>query len=602
MPTEAIKIKVNADELDAKLSKSMQELGAHHDQYGRLLNAEEKYIGSLSQANVRMGYYIDSQGKMRDAAGRLVEGLSAAEKAMRMYIDAHGDVRTAEGEFVRASAQKLEALKKEEEQLHKLKEFQTLNTAAAAQGLAATAQFAGMLGQMGGTTGKAATQFGSLVGTVGGSIITLNAAKQAFGSLSKSAAGAGKSVGLLARAGSLLGGLVAVVGTAIASLKAGQKAGNWLFGEPNGDPAKPVTKKVEAVNQLTVACQRLGVAAKNVSFGDIFGVAGTAAVTGQADLMRARIDQMKKLADEAKKSGQEVISAQMRLNEAQAAYGEKFLPNRWSDEYKNLKAAQTGMNQALANHGADRKALEDLKPEYYAAVQQFMQQDISLDPLKELAKRAEIYADVIEQSKSNSVSRIRAEEALTNVYQKYADSFKVDSKKKLDEALEKAARQLGETSDAYRAVSDNLRRSYEEQKLAQSENYIESLREQMKTPMDRLREEQEKLQEAYHAGVVSSQELERMNQFLRDKYEEKAAVMDEPEEDDWKVEEYRAPQSLEYGSQKLYEVLTQRNQDAWRDKMQSELVAMRGQNDEANESLRGMRDGILACSDIGVTP
>ncbi len=600
MATENIKIKVNADELDAKLSKAMKELGAHHDEYGRLLDAQNRYIGSLSQANVRMGYYIDSQGKMRDAAGRIVEGLNAAERALRMYVDAHGDVRTAEGEFVRASQQKLEALKKEEDQLHKLKEFQTLNTAAAAQGFAATAQFAGMLGQMGGTTGKVANQFGSLVGTVGGSIITLNAAKQAFAGLSKSAAGAGKSVGLLARAGSLLGGLVAVVGTAIASLKVGQKAGDWLFGEPNGDAAKPVTKKVEAVNQLTVACQRLGIAAKNVSFGDVFGVAGTAAGTTQADMMRARIDQMKKLADEAKRSGQEVIKAQMRLNEAQADYGQRFLPNRWSDAYKNLQSAKTGMNQALANHGANRKALEDLKPEYYSAVQQFMQQDISLDPLKELAKRAEIYADVIEQSKSNSVSRMRAEEALASVYQKYADSFKVDSKKKLDDALDKAARQFGETSDAFRSVSDNLRRAYDEQKLVQSQNYIESLREQMKTPADRLREEQEKLKEAYHAGAVSFEELARMNSFLRDKYEEHADKV-EKEEPQQRVEEYSAPKSLVYGSQQLYEVLTQRQNDQTQQKMAQSLDAMRRQSEDANEYLRDMRDGIRDFNDIGVT-
>ena len=56
MATENIKIKVNADELDAKLSKAMKELGAHHDEYGRLLDAQNRYIGSLSQANVRMGY------------------------------------------------------------------------------------------------------------------------------------------------------------------------------------------------------------------------------------------------------------------------------------------------------------------------------------------------------------------------------------------------------------------------------------------------------------------------------------------------------------------------------------------------------------------
>lgn len=607
MPTEAIKIKVNADELDAKLSKSMKELGAHHDQYGRLLDAEERYIGSLSQANVRMGYYIDSQGKMRDANGRLVEGLSAAEKALRMYIDAHGDVRTAEGEFVRASAQKVEALQREEQQLMKMKEFQALNTAAAMQGLAATAQFAAILGQTGGTVGMVSDEFAKIAVTVGGSVTAIQGAKSALAKLSETAAGAGKNVSFLARAGSLLGSAAAVVGTFLASLAAGKKAGDWIFSPGHGDPAEPIKKRVDAINELTLACRRFGASVENISPDNLFGVSSSAAGTTQADLMSARIAQLDKLAADAEQSGARLARADKRLRDAnvawqqQGALGGMMPSNRWTDAAREYRAADTEMNRAQAAHSADVEALRDAKNQYVAAMKEMVSQDITVDPLKELAKRAEIYADVIERSKSNSLSRARAEEALANVYQKYADSFQVDSKKKLDEALEKAARQFGETSDAFREVSNNLRRAYDEQQLQRSENYIESLRDQMKTPMDRLREEQEKLKEAYHAGAVSFEELAQMNQFLRDKYAEKADRLDEPEKDDWKVEEYRAPQSLSYGSQQLYEFLTRREDSSWRNKLQSDLAEVRSQGEDANEYLRDMRDGILAFRDIGVT-
>lgn len=607
MPSENIVIKVNADDLDAKLSKSMRELGAHHDQYGRLLNAEGKYIGTLSQANVRMGHYIDSQGKMRDAAGRLVEGLTAAEKALRMYIDAHGDVRTAEGEFVRASDAKVEALKREEDQLMKMREFQTLNTAAAMQGLAATAQFASILGQTGGTVGIVSDEVAKLAVTVGSTATAWQVAKGAMKKFFGSAVnGAKQSVSWLGKLGSVLGPVAAVVATYLAGQKIGEKAGEWIFSPGYGDPAEPIKKRVDAINELTLATKRFGASVESLPLDMLFGVSSSMAGTTQADLMSARIAQLDKLAADVDKSSLALAKANERLNSANVrfqqsgALGGMMPGNRLTAAAKEYRDAETELNKSQALYNADRDALGQAKAEYVAAMREMIAQDTKSDPLRELARRAEIYADAIQRSKDGSDSYRSAQEALMNVSRSYAEALNPATPKALDAALAQAAKEMGETSDAFKTASSSIRQVYNKNRLAQSESYIESLREQMKTPTDRLREEQEKLKEAYKAGAVSFHELAEMNSFLRDKYEEKAAAEDSPQPV-WKEPDYHAPKSAAYGSQQLYEMLTRRDQDAWRDKLQSTVSDVKSHTEEANEYLRDMRDGILAFRDVGVT-
>ena len=120
MPEANVRITCSTEDLDAKLSKSMKLLGAHHDEFGRLVNAEGKFISGLSQARIKMGDWIDELGRARDAQGGFLDGLSATELKLRYYKDELGNVYNAEGELVRVSE---ELARAQREQLAALDRF-----------------------------------------------------------------------------------------------------------------------------------------------------------------------------------------------------------------------------------------------------------------------------------------------------------------------------------------------------------------------------------------------------------------------------------------------------------------------------------------------
>jgi len=588
MPSENVTISVNADSLEANLSKAMRATGAHYDELGRLVTQEGKFAGALSAAKVRMGYYIDSQGKMRDAQNRFVEGLNATQLAMRMYIDAHGDVRDAEGKFIEQSAQKVKAL--EAARKAATDTLSNLSQLSSSMALLSTAfTNGGREGSAFARTMKEITEgTGAILGYTG-AIITLT-----------------DSIKKLAKTKLLFNGFSGV----LAASTLGAVGLAYAFGkltQVESDSNSILEKEIDSIKRLTDAHDRLQrTIAQNGTFNTSLSMVNQTSVGDYEQLkkMERMLNERRELVEKEASFWRKQAGKEEKRIEYETPWWNPFqydLPFGISDWFREgMTDAQERRDRADKKSEELKKALDSNKEAQVNSLLSMFKSDIGKDTAGELAERAKFYVDRIKNESIKAEHLGTAQEALASVYQKYADSFRIDSTDKLNEAMARAAKDFGETSEEYKKVTQTLRETYDKNKLAQSENYIESLRDQMKTPADRLREEQNKLKEAYHAGAVSFEELARMNSFLRDKYEERADKFekDEPQQ---RVEEYSAPKSLNYGSQQLYEVLTQRQNDQTQQKMAQSLDAMRRQSEDANDYLRDMRDGILAFNDMGVT-
>lgn len=593
MPEVNITIKANANSLDAELKKSLRDLGVHHDAYDRLVNKEGQFVGALSAAKIKMGYYIDTQGKLRDAQGHLVEGLTAAEKALRMYINAEGDVVSADGEFIRFSMEKTEALKKEADAAKETAKAHKEQQAAIQSALSGCAQLAGTIGAVSlalSKAGKEEDKFLEGVAKLAGSVGAAISFAQSVSKIVTQVKNLRAAMLALNSASGIFGILALTVGAMVYWYKKTHEVLERV--------TKEYQSQVREINALAVALEkfaRAGVKASNAQ------VALAAASMSPMTVLKEQGKQLDALFKKREQAWQEYKRAHAEYEKARADGSHFNQRNKYYQE--RLANAIAANNQAAENHrGADadyRRVSEQFSQSLYSLIKS----DLPSTQLKELREKISFYNTVIQKGGISGQILNTAQEALANVYAKYAAEFKIDSQSDLDEAIRKAAEDLGETSEAFKEVSNNLRNAFEKQKLDKSQSYIDSLREQMKTDYDRLQEETQKITEAYEQGVIDLGELNKMSDFLRDKYTKSEPAeqhAEEPEERRYE-ERYQAPKSLTYGSQSLYEVLTQRDNDQWRNNIQTTIQAIRDKGEDANDYLSDIKDGILSLGrDIGI--
>ena len=109
--TTGIKINVDATDLDIKfaksadalnktLTKSQKALGLFYDEQGRLVNSTGQVVEGLSQAQIKLGYYVDELGQTRTYQGGFTEGLNASQKALGWFSDEVGNVYDRLGRLV----------------------------------------------------------------------------------------------------------------------------------------------------------------------------------------------------------------------------------------------------------------------------------------------------------------------------------------------------------------------------------------------------------------------------------------------------------------------------------------------------------------------
>lgn len=509
MPQEAVKITCSTEDLDAKLSKSMKELGAHHDQYGRLLNAQNQMIGGLSQARVKLGDWIDAQGRARDANGNFLDGLTATELKLRFFKDAVGNVYTAEGELVRiseeltaqqkaeaeAAEQAAAAAKALEEQEKKLADAKAKEAAIVNQGINTLVQFTDALGRTNTAAGKLIAGIGQLGGSIAGSVQSISSAEKSLAEASAAAAKAGTAVSGMTVAATRAMQVFAALQVGIAAFNLTSK----LFQKAQERTPQIVQIERESIDSLSLAYERLGTSAKNATKEQAAGAGFLAGTVTQADEVRAKLQEISDLEGKAKAAGNKVSGAQNRVNKInaeQTSESDNFLKVFWKEYMKQTSGAQEAaahagerLSQAIAENAAAQKALEDAKKEYSAAVSSMVSADLPADDvsreLKELQSRAAFYAEAIQSGNLEQEALTQAQKALEENQRKQAEVVAEQARKEaeakgygdlikekgpadpmegirtLDEASKKFAADLGAGSDLYNRAMENAAEALE---------------------------------------------------------------------------------------------------------------------------------------------
>lgn len=586
MPSINIKLLADTTDLEAKLSKTQKELGVHYDQYGRLINKEGQFVAGLSQARIRMGDYVDAMGQVRNANGDLMEGLSGVQQKFRMYIDEMGNVRTVSGDFVSLSKERMAALDEEgqkaveqaqtearaKEQLRtgdaewtsqcraeaekRIAEIQKESKARidAAQKAAQAEKASQSLGQalsgLGGTAGNIA-QVAAILGQTGDG--ASHAAQMVSG-----AAQAVQVFGATAKSINAVRSAMAAMTAATEAQTVAQTAlnlvsGNWIalagagiaaaatavgfFTSKTEESTKKIVESTNATDALTYALQKYGTTIQAVG-------------AERAGFMTETLSDLDR-----------VHAAQQRVADANADI-RKF----W-DTHDNAGGANGDELAALL--GTRNKSQEDLAN----TIASVWAKDADNDPLAELKERAQVYSEILESGALEGQELANAQKALANNLEKQNDEVRkqaladaqgkgwdnlVKEKEKdplegvdtLDEAVKKAAADLGEGSDLYKIAVANLtdefnKRAEAEAKAAQEtaqkalgsdfDQYAQktlSAEEELEATIRRWRENaaaagrsEEELSTAIDALQAEYQQKQR-DQFLQDK--DISGLLEEP--------------------------------------------------------------------------
>ena len=720
MPEANVRITCSTEDLDAKLSKSMKLLGAHHDEFGRLVNAEGKFISGLSQARIKMGDWIDELGRARDAQGGFLDGLSATELKLRYYKDELGNVYTAEGELVRVS-EELARAQREQLAAAEAEAARQAAEAAKAQEELATAGERGMKSLLSGAKGaaKMANNLSLMIGVLGGGNEGLNKfgqsvviATQTFSQFAL----AMKTLPKFVQGFKLL--TVATQGQTAAQVILNAVSGNWVALIAGGLAAGTLAYKAlssstkEAKDQTkglvsstvdeTLEAQKLIDTLKNlkISLSDVSatqaGFIAASRVDGEVSEIERLTEQYKKLDDEIK----EATKARLALN-SQGIY---------NDETRALADKE---NAAISKR-------ESVKAQQAAEINKLISKDLPVQTeLEKLRERAAYYTNVIDQGVLEGEELVTAQSALAENQRKQAeiidkqnqeaeraakeaaDKERAEAEKKLAEAQrklgdrfdeyaqgsplwtaqEKAANDLEQTIAAWRenfaaagkseaelnAAIDTLKEEYrrkrlqefmdannlkvrETQKLTAEEEYtntldrireaqekygleaaeaerlraqaetdyadalkkkaedeekqresrlnelgITGLREQMKSPFEKFLEQQSKVATAAEEGLISAAEAQRMNaQLAENFYKENAGEAGAPDTLQEKAEEYRRASSMTFGSNDLYQALTNREsgQERYQTGVTNNLNRMARSSEDNYDALQGIQQKI----------
>lgn len=683
MPAESIRITCSTEDLDAKLSKSMKLLGAHHDEYGRLVNAENQFIAGLSQARIKMGDWIDSLGRARDAQGGFLDGLSATELKLRMYKDELGNVYDAEGNLVRVSE---ELARAQREQLAAAEEEAARQAAEAAkaQEELATAGERGVKSLLSGAKGaaKMANNLSLMIGVLGGGNEGLNKfgqnvviATQTFSQFALAMKTLPKFIegfklltiatqGQTAAqvilnavtgnwtvliAGGLAAGTLAYKTLSASTKKAAEvtnehkqetaelirkldalgiklkeisaeQAGfqNWGKSETagiedataaleeydkaiqkalktyqdyhkehgqTGDADKlwkeyqsmkehrtdkeaeiasqinqMVGKDLDFTSEIDKLKQRAEYYQKVIDQGTLEGEALANAQKALANNLKKQEEETKKQAEEAERAAKEAAEreraeAEKKLAEAQRKLGDKF------DQYAEGSPLWTAQEKAAADLN---KTIAAWRENFEAAGKSEAELNAAIDTLtaEYNQKRLQEYLD------ANNL-KIREDKRLT-AEEQYAETLD-----RIREAQEQYGLQAGEAAklraQAESDYADALKkRAEDEEKQRESrlnELGITSLREQMKTPLQKMLEQQMKVSQAAQEGLISAQEAQAMNAKLAADYIKDNRAGESEQAAEARAEEYQRASTLEMGSNELYQALT--NRESGTEKYQS---------------------------------
>lgn len=512
MPTENIKITVSTEDLDAKLSKSMRELGAHHDQYGRLLNAEGKYISGLSQARIRMGDYIDAQGRMRDAADNYLDGLSNTELKLRMYCDELGNVYNAEGELVRVSEELARVQREELAAANELAAKKAADAAKAQKELA-TAGERGMkiLTSAGAGAAEMANNLSLMLAVLGGNnaemkklSVAIMAGAQGFAQFSK----AMEVLPRLVQGFKLL--TLATQGQTAAQVLLKLVTGNWIAVAAGALAAGTIAYKTlassakktatetsgitEQLNAVTLAFKNLQSAQTGADRSMSAGV--LAASISEGDLLTEQVkkaEDLKARVESAARSLRIVQQQETEYKEGISRYREgleKGFLARWIGAKTGLQTGMAKFDQKSAEQlqelGKQRDALAAATAGLAETVRSMTAEDLPRNELKVLQDRADAYAKILESAGLDTQARALAERALAENQRKQAELIAQEkgygdflgkeetkivlpaTQAELDAAIKKAAEDLGTGTQAYVTVVGNLQREFEQAQAAEA--------------------------------------------------------------------------------------------------------------------------------------
>ncbi|MGI5831403.1 MAG: hypothetical protein ACOX6D_02560 [Thermoguttaceae bacterium] len=511
MPSINIKLQADTTDLDAKLSKTQKELGVHYDQYGRLINKEGQFVAGLSQARIKMGDYVDEMGRVRNANGDLMDGLDGAQQRLRMYIDEMGNVRTVSGDFVSLSRERLAALDEEgkkaaeqavkeaeskaqlrsgdagwtsacrEEAAKRMKVIQEESQArivaaketqraeqaskALGQSLASLGSTAGniavvaaILGQTGDGASHAsrmvagATQAVQVFTATANSIQGIQAAMAALTVATEGQTVAQTSLNLVS------GNLAGIVGGALA---AGATAYGFFTSKAN-DATDALGQQEKQVDRLTFALRQQSTMLSTVS---AVQAGMMAASTSELDRLLAAYQEVQELTQKYEKAEQALLEA--------GAHG----TGRQFD--KAVEQRQKLFQDLQARKAESAEQLADL-----------FSQDVGNDPLAELTKKADFYAQILASAALQGDELKQAEAAAANNLKKLAEETQkkqiavaqekgwgdllherekdsLEGIDTLDEAIKKAADDLGEGSDLYKIAVANLTDRFSERAEAE---------------------------------------------------------------------------------------------------------------------------------------
>lgn len=469
MPTESIRITCSTEDLDAKLSKSMKLLGAHHDEYGRLVNANGQFIAGLSQARIKMGDWIDSLGRARDAAGGFLDGLTATELKLRYYKDEVGNVYDAEGNLIRVSDE-LARAQRERLAAAEAEAARQAAEAAKAQEELATAGERGMKSLLSGAKGaaKMANNLSLMIGVLGGGNEGLNKfgqqvviATQTFSQFALAMKTLPKFIEgfkllTIATQGQSAAQVIlnAVSGNWVALIAGGLAAGTLAYKSLSASTKEVAEKTVQAaaeVDALGIAYQRLQTA--QVGEANAIQAGAIAAGVSEIEMLEKRREKVLELEQTYKTAADAYANADKALRDYESNTGEyskRLQESRFgkivSTPFGGTDYAKVQENEAKRREqmGARRDELAEASAEYARAVQQMISQDLPRDEMRELQERAQKYAETLKSESLTEEARRQISGALAENQRKQAELVQRQNQEAERAAKEAAERQRAE--------------------------------------------------------------------------------------------------------------------------------------------------------------
>lgn len=532
MPTEAIKITANTDELDAKLSKSMRELGVHYDEYGRLINKEGQFVAGLSQASIKMGDYVDAQGRMRNANGQLLEGLTNTEKKLRMFVDEQGNVIDAEGNFVRSLNAETQALNKQDQAL--------------------TDAFNNLMGASK-KIGKMANNLSMIISLVGNGNEGMDKFARGIVIASQSFSQFSLAMGMLPKITAFIKAMtIATEGQTIAQVALNAVTGNWIALAAGalaaGTAAVAISKSMpketdktktsiddatKSIDKMSIAWERVRETVKNVgSLTQTVNAGFSAFSVSESDLIdkltEDYLDKDYKAADakaglvSGRTTEQDVADAEKARAEAAQnlanAYNQLASQDLPTDEMAELKDRAKVYTDAI-NSG---KLTGDALANAQKALENNLKRQAEIEAEKNKAEEERLKQEEEEARRQAEETRRKAESALGD-FAKYAsgDVFKDQEVLKLNETIERWKANFeaaGKSQEELDAAISSLKKEYndrkEKERIADNERFVQEtgindLLKEEKTALEIYNDQIEAIAEATERGAISTEQANK---------------------------------------------------------------------------------------------